>query len=297
MSPAKLDVVVLFSFSANCELLHEFRCGAKIINKTNKPSMFSDADLVAFTQPHVITADYNDPAFVALQGLGPDSLCQYAVDTNPSNMYPPAGQDCVWWCTTPSGAASCSAMDPETCTLSGTGSNFVTCANKFFKTSVITEDCEMQIPKDIDINNPPPAVTTTTSKPRLDGCSQGCILCISTSGFSWDDGNCTKCKNGEKSNDWPCNLSDFCKCGSGTQTTTSTTSRVGNGATSGNVPQTTTTTTTKSESLSGGVCGTSCTRCIATSGFIYEDAHCEKCAGGASPKEWPCQTQGFCKCA
>lgn len=50
-------------------------------------------------------------------GLGPNELCRFAVDTNPRNNYPPPGQNCEWWCRNPSGAGSCSAMDPATCRL------------------------------------------------------------------------------------------------------------------------------------------------------------------------------------
>lgn len=53
----------------SCETLHEFTCGAKLINTKNKPSMYRDEELKPYTDEKTITTDYDNPEFLKYMGM------------------------------------------------------------------------------------------------------------------------------------------------------------------------------------------------------------------------------------
>lgn len=261
---AALDV---FSFSLSkqdpdsCTLLHRFGCRQKKLPKTNKPSMQSTSALVPYTKKPKYSSDYTNPAFLKLRGLTPDVLCSFVENTDPSVSMPP-NQDCHFWCTTPSGAASCSAMSTTTCRVAGTGLNFVTCANDFFKSLTQASTCKITVPSNVD---PDHIVVTTTQRPKT-----VCEECSECKGADpLNDQHCAKCAgNPQMISEWPCGDPSLCVC-SGHHVDPS-------GPTA--------------------LCTESCNKCVATSGLDYENEHCANCAHGQNANNWPCNTNGYCKC-
>lgn len=250
----------------SCTLQHAYRCGAKIIDPKDKPSMFTDETMSIYTDYQIPSADYDDEEFLKVVGMDIDALCEYTIDKNPGNNSPAGGgsQDCKWWCNQNSGARSCNRQNPETCMLAATGLNFIKCANTFFaEGGPNISDCMIDISGEEPPTVPPATSPTPPPPENMERCERTCSKCVSTSGNSQENNNCKICVWGNNSVIWPCNLPTYCKC-------------VAHDA--------------KKE------CDKDCAVCVSVLGSQEDDRACKKCANGNNPLEWPCQTPNYCKC-
>lgn len=247
----------------SCTLQHAYKCGAKIIDPKNKPSMMTDETMSIYTDWQKPSDDYDDEEFMKVVGMDIDTLCEFTIDKNPGNNSPAGAQDCRWWCLQNSGARSCNRQNPDTCMLAASGLNFVKCANDFFaQGGPNLMDCMIDISGDAPPTLPETS-STTTGPEDLDKCQRTCSKCVSIKGGSNEDRNCKICAWGSSAEVWPCYLDDYCKCAAHD---------------------------TKRE------CDADCDECIGVSGSSEDARACKKCANGNNLVEWPCQTPNYCKC-